>query len=75
MIRTMRPKSPARPPHIKAVPYRMGYTLKTEEGEYPEEKYVYPSRASAYQNAARLWPRNSGWHGRKVKGGYRIDIR
>ncbi len=59
---------------IKAVPYRGGYTLKTENGEYPQDKYVHPSRASAYRDAALLWRADSVWRGRKVRGGYRINI-
>lgn len=71
----MVPRVPKRTYLIKAVPYRGGYTLKGEDGEYVQEKYIHPSRASAYRDAESLWPKNSVWHGRKVKGGYRIDIR
>jgi hypothetical protein len=59
---------------IKAVPFRGGYCLKAENGEYPQDRRVNPSRASAYRDAAQIWPKNSDWHGRKVKGGYRIDL-
>lgn len=66
---------------IKAVPYRRGgrkgYCLKTEDGEYPQEgdiHFIHSSRASAYRDAAAMWPPNSVWRGRKVKGGYRINI-
>jgi hypothetical protein len=59
---------------IKAVPCRGGYCLKAENGEYPQEKFVHPSRASAYRDAAQMWAPRWPWFGRKVKGGFRIEI-
>jgi hypothetical protein len=71
---TMSKTTPKKTLLIKAVPYRGGYCLKAENGEYPQGKFVHPSRASAYLDAALMWPANSVWHGRKVQGGYRINL-
>lgn len=58
---------------IKAVKVDGGYIHRAENGELPTEGQVIKTRAAAYQELQAMYA-NSTWHGRKVHGGYRIDI-
>jgi hypothetical protein len=57
---------------VKAVKVDGGYQL--DANGCRDYDGAQTSRAKCYENAKLLWPSNSVWHGRKVSGGYRIDI-
>jgi len=58
---------------ITVVKTERGYEISTDDGvgDYSSPR---TSRAACYKDCEALWPYNSAWAGRKVKGGYRIDI-
>ena len=62
---------------IKAVKTENGYVLEgvnpDGETEYPQEGRAHTSRRKAYKDCKAMYD-NNAWHGRKVNGGYRIDI-
>jgi hypothetical protein len=57
---------------VKAIKVEGGYQLDADGVRNMDG--VQTSRAKCYENAKLLWPKNSTWNGRKVSGGYRIDI-
>lgn len=57
---------------VKAVKVEDGYILDADGCQ--EYDIVRKSRAECYKAAAELWPSNSVWNGRKVSGGWRINI-
>jgi hypothetical protein len=59
---------------IKAEKTDNGFTLVAKNGDMPQEGFAYATEKEAYAAAAQLYPANSTWHGRRVPGGYRIDI-
>jgi len=59
---------------IQAKPYKGGYRLIATNGDKPSENYVYSSRAEAYKACAQMYPSNSSWRGKKVTGGFRINL-
>lgn len=59
---------------IKAVKKGKGYCLKADNGEYPEDGYIHPTKQEAYRVCAKLYPANSVWKGKKVSSGYRISL-
>jgi hypothetical protein len=46
----------------------------TDDGLYTQPGVVHKSRVAAYKDARLLWPANSPWQGRKVRGGWEIEI-
>jgi hypothetical protein len=38
------------------------------------QEIEFKTKKEAYKTAKLLWPANSVWHGRRVHGGYRIDV-
>jgi len=60
---------------IKAEKQASGrYALVAEDGSKPQEGFEHDTAKQAYEDARQLWPANSVWHGRRVPGGYRIEI-
>ncbi len=59
---------------IKAIKKGTGWTLEAKNGELPTEGRIVSTRTQAYRDCVAMYPANSVWRGRKVNGGYRIDI-
>jgi hypothetical protein len=57
---------------VKAVKVDGGYILDADGCR--DYDHVRTSRSLCYKAAEALWPYSSAWAGRKVKGGYRINI-
>lgn len=58
------------------MPNATGYRLcgVNPGGKMEIEEGSYPTSRAAYDDAKLLWPANSTWRGRRVSGGYRIQI-
>jgi hypothetical protein len=58
---------------IRVVAVPGGWTLRADNGELPTEGRVVATQEQAYKELDAMY-NNTTWCGRKVKGGYRIDI-
>jgi len=60
---------------IKAVKQTNGaYILEATNGDRPMENFEHPTAKAAYDAAAQLYPAYSVWHGKRVPGGFRIEL-
>ena len=50
------------------------YILVAENEDHPLENYEHDTEKDAYAAAAKIFPANSIWRGRRVPGGFRIDL-
>lgn len=54
--------------------YNGKYTLTDSKGNEAQEGYEYNTKQEALEAAAKLWPTNSVWEGKKVQNGWRIKV-
>ena len=58
---------------IRAIKVQEGWTPEAANGDMPTEGRAVSTRREAYAECDAMY-NNATWRGRKVKGGYRIDI-
>lgn len=58
---------------IRAIKVEGGWTLEANNGDMPTEGRTVSTRKQAYAECDAMYG-NPAWRGRKVKGGYRIDV-
>lgn len=59
---------------ITAQQNEAGEWILDGDGNEAQEGYGYATRGEAMEAAARLWPSNSVWEGKRTAAGWRIRV-
>ena len=59
---------------IRAIKTGNSYQMVAGNGDLPQEGLLHKTVKSVYKDCAAMYPYNSTWQGKKIRGGYQIVI-